>query len=145
MNIAFSVRLPVDAQSVPLVRGLLRQALEHLGVAASGIDDVLLALTEACTNVVQHSGPGDDYEVDIRLDDAVCSIDVCDIGHGFDFAALSAAGASDDAERGRGVQLMRQLVDRVHFESKPTAGSIVHMENTLDYDEGSLLDKAIRG
>ena len=56
MNIAFSVRLPVDAQSVPLVRGLLRQALEHLGGAASGIDDILLALTEACANVVQLAG-----------------------------------------------------------------------------------------
>ena len=30
MNIEFSVRLPTDAQSVPLMRGLLRQALEHL-------------------------------------------------------------------------------------------------------------------
>ena len=55
MNIAFSVRLPVDAQSVPLVRGLLRQALQHLGVVSDGIDDVLLALTEACANVVRHA------------------------------------------------------------------------------------------
>ena len=46
----------MDAQSVPLVRGLLRQALEHLGVAASGVDDILLALTEACANVVHHAG-----------------------------------------------------------------------------------------
>ena len=43
MNIAFSVRLPVDAQSVPLVRGLLRQALQHFGVISSGIDAILLA------------------------------------------------------------------------------------------------------
>ena len=66
MNIAFSVQLPVDAKSVPLVRGLLRQALEHIGVVENGIDELVLALTEACANVVQHAGEHD--LLDPRLD-----------------------------------------------------------------------------
>ena len=56
MDISFSVRLPRDARSLPLMRGLLRQALEHLDVATSTIEEIVLALTEACANVVQHAG-----------------------------------------------------------------------------------------
>ena len=32
MKIEFTVRLPVDSHSVPFVRGLCRQALDHLQV-----------------------------------------------------------------------------------------------------------------
>ena len=56
MNVDFSVRLPTDAESVPLVRGLLRQALQYLGVVPDRIEEIVLALTEACANVVQHAG-----------------------------------------------------------------------------------------
>ena len=114
MNIAFSVRLPVDAQSVPLVRGLLRRALEHLGVAAAGIDDILLALTEACANVVQHAGDHDEYQVDVAIDDDTCHITVLDDGQGFDFEAASVPAGSP-LESGRGLVLMKALVDRLQF------------------------------
>ena len=54
MDIAFDVLLPVDARSVPLIRGPLRQAREHRGVVPAGIEEVLLALSEAGANVVRH-------------------------------------------------------------------------------------------
>ena len=115
MNIAFSVRLPVDAQSVPLVRGLLRRALEHLGVAAAGIDDILLALTEACANVVQHAGDHDEYQGDVAIDDTVCRISVLDDGEGFDPDEVTGVVQPTDEERGRGLMLMRALVDQLQF------------------------------
>ena len=93
MNIAFSVQLPVDAKSVPLVRGLLRQALEHLGVVETGIEELVLALTEACANVVQHAGEHDDYQVDVAIDDQICRITVLDNGQGFDLRRCRDADA----------------------------------------------------
>jgi hypothetical protein len=32
---------------------------------------------------------------------------------------------------------MRALVDKVRFESKPEAGTIVHLEKNLEFDENS--------
>ena len=69
MKIEFTVRLPVDSHSVPFVRGLCRKALEHLKVGRDTTDEIVLALTEACANVVQHSADGNDYEVAVRIDD----------------------------------------------------------------------------
>lgn len=115
MNIDFSVRLPTDAHSVPLVRGLLRQALEHLQVPQVVIDEVVLALTEACANVVDHAAGHEAYQVDVAIDDETCRISVVDDGEGFDPATAAAAPASPLDDRGRGLMLMRALVDRLNF------------------------------
>ena len=114
MNIEFSVRLPADAQSVPLMRGLLRQALEHLAVAEAGIEEIVLALTEACANVVDHAGEHEEYQVDVAITDDTCRISVLDEGHGFDFdSALAPEGSP--LEAGRGLVLMKALVDDLQF------------------------------
>ena len=111
MNISFSVRLPVDAHSVPLARGMLRQALEHLGVLESSIEEVVLALTEACANVVQHAGEHEEYQVDVAIDDLVCRISVVDYGDGFDVAAAAAAGVDLYVIAPRSNRPVRLVVD----------------------------------
>ena len=114
MDISFSVRLPRDARSLPLMRGLLRQALEHLDVATPTIEEVVLALTEACANVVQHAGEHEEYQVDVAITDDTCRISVLDEGHGFDFEEVSAPEGSP-LEGGRGLMLMKALVDELQF------------------------------
>ncbi|TQN42171.1 serine/threonine-protein kinase RsbW [Blastococcus colisei] len=131
MNVAFSVRLPVDAHSVPLVRGLVRQALQYLGVVASGIEEILLALSEACANVVQHAGEHEEYQVDVTIDDHVCRISVLDDGDGFDVAAADAARPGSPLDGGRGLVLMTALVDRLDFRE------------TADGRHGVLLEKRL--
>ncbi len=129
MNVHFSVRLPTDAQSVPLVRGLLRQALQYLGVVEENIQEIVLALTEACANVVQHAVDQEEYEVDVAIDDSVCRITVVDDGDGFDVATASAAPPT--LEGGRGLVLMRALVDRLDFVQDADGRHRVTLEKRL--------------
>lgn len=130
MNIAFTVRLPVDAHSVPLARGLLRQALEHLGVAKECIDEIALAMTEACANVVQHAGDHDEYQVDVAIDDSLCRISVLDDGQGFDPADAPTPLSPLDA--GRGLVLMRALVDKLSFRDFEDGRHGVVLEKKLN-------------
>ena len=129
MNVQFSVRLPTDAQSVPLVRGLLRQALSYLGVVEEGIQQIVLALTEACANVVQHAVDQEEYEVDVAIDDSLCVITVVDDGDGFDVTTASAAAPPLDG--GRGLILMRALVDRLDFVQDADGRHRVTLEKRL--------------
>jgi anti-sigma regulatory factor (Ser/Thr protein kinase) len=131
VNVAFSVRLPVDAQSVPLVRGLVRQALQYLGVVASGIDEILLALSEACANVVQHAGEHEEYEVDVTIDDHVCRIRVLDDGGGFDLEKAAATRPQSPLDGGRGLLLMQALVDRLDFQHTEDGRHGVTLEKSL--------------
>src|SRR5215210_4220987 len=137
-----TLSFPRDEMSIPVARHIVKAALENVGVEDECVHDVEVALSEACGNVLQHSGPGDQYEVNVELADQTCSIRVIDTGRGFDFAALSGERAALSAERGRGVNLMHALVDRVKFISKPEAGTVVHLEKDLGYRKDSLLAKS---
>lgn len=131
MRISLMLCLPRDSSTLPVVRHIAAFALDELGVDPDAIQDVALALTEAAANVVKHSGAGDQYEVHLVLADKLCEIRVVDTGHGFDSTSLGVAMAGPSDEQGRGMALMAALVDSVRFESKPEAGTIVHLVKDL--------------
>ena len=133
MEIDLGLNLPRDELSIPLVRHLCHRALDEIGVTDDCAADITVALTEACTNVLVHSGPSDNYAVRVTIDAERCILRIVDAGHGFD-AHTQAAGdaAAPSAESGRGIQLMRALVDRVTFMSKPEDGTVVHLEKELE-------------
>ena len=123
--------LPRDSSTLSVVRHITASALEELGVVSEEIGDVILALTEAAANVVKHSGADDQYEVHLVIENATCEIRVVDSGRGFDSDSLGVNMAGPSEERGRGMALMAALVDSVRFESRPEAGTIVHLVKDL--------------
>ena len=139
MELSLALTLPRDEQTVSVARHIVRNAMEQVGVEETCVYDFELALSEACTNVLLHSGPGDLYVVRLDLEDRIGVIRVIDVGHGFDSARLQADDPLLEAERGRGLGLMQALVDRVDFTSRPEAGTIVTLEKVLTVrDEGLL-------
>lgn len=140
MVITFSLTLPRDEVSVPVVRRLCRTALNDLGVLRSCVGDIELAVTEACTNVLKHAdGTEEGYDVSISIDETDCDIRVIDSGAGFDHVGMGHEPAVAGDEGGRGILLMRSLVDRVHFASVPKQGTIVHLQKHLDLTDTSIL------
>ena len=131
MDITFTVHLPVDTGSVPFIRGLCRQALVHLHVQEAVIDEIALALTEACANVVQHAGDHAEYEVAVAIDDRLCRISVVDTGDGFDPAEPAARDEHSPLDEGRGLLLMQALVDRLDFRHEPDGRHRVTLEKRL--------------
>jgi len=84
----FCLVFPRETISVPVMRRMLGDILRRLGVDEECVADLLLAVTEACTNVLRHSGPGRRYEVVALVSRNRCVIEVVDNGRGFDPAAL---------------------------------------------------------
>jgi serine/threonine-protein kinase RsbW len=139
VTIKIELCLPRDVATVPLVRHMLRHTLQEYGVTADCAADVCLALSEAAANVVEHTDGDDVYEVSVAVEDDRCNIRVIDVGTGFDHVALADGAASDHlAERGRGIALMKALVDRAEFESVPEQGTVVHLVKALAFDVGPL-------
>ncbi len=130
MEIEFTVRLPVDSHSVPFARGLCRQALEHLQVPRANVEEIALALTEACAHVVRHAGEDVDYELAVHIDDEVCRISVWDEGSGFDLPDRTAPVDPHD-QAWTGLQLMEALVDELAFERDPDGRHRVTLEKRL--------------
>jgi len=139
MELSLSLTLPRDKQTVPVARHIVRNAMEQVGVEETCVDDVELALSEACTNVLLHSGPGDQFVVRLDLEDRLGVLRIIDVGHGFDSAKVQATDDLVEAEQGRGLGVMQAVVDRVDLTSRPEAGTIVTLEKVLSYSGESLL------
>jgi serine/threonine-protein kinase RsbW len=134
VDITLAMNIPRDSSTLPLVRHLAKYSLGEIGVSRQCIGDVEVALTEACANVVEHTTAEDEYSVAIEITDHTCEIRVIDTGHGFDFETIGRNDADSGAEGGRGIQLMRALVDRIKFTSEPESGTIVHLVKELEFD-----------
>ncbi len=127
-----------------LVRAAITGTLQVLGVREECVDDIRLAVSEACSNVVQHAATGDEYEVTVRVDDQFCTIDVKNTGNGFDAASLAGDMPDPQSPRGRGVAIMRTVMDGFNFTSSPEAGTIVHLTRALSFRDDSPVSRLHR-
>lgn len=129
------LRLPVDAAGVPRARRALGGVLDAFGVSVTCREEIQLALTEACANVVTHARPADSaqgsarYEIGVTIDPDRCEIEVTDTGGGLDLTAGRQAGPTD--ESGRGLALMAALVDEVHIASTGPSGTTLRLVKYL--------------
>jgi len=128
--------LPRDAASVPVSRQVLDGCLETLGVTPDTRTDIALALSEACANVIQHAGPGDEYEVLASARKGRCVIEVVNTGDGAGPVAALEGPLSPTAEHGRGLKIIDAVVDNVRLSSD-REGTVVHFEKALDWVPGA--------
>jgi serine/threonine-protein kinase RsbW len=131
MRMSVRLNLPLEVDSVPAVRRLLRCALAILHVDRASGADLEIALTEACANVVKHASGADKFEVRLDVAGNRCAIDVLDNGTGFDAAAAGHSNATATSERGRGLFLIKALSDNVRMQSTPRRGSLIHFEKSF--------------
>lgn len=139
MNLDVAVCLPQEAETVALIRTAVTNTLLLFGVEDDCVEEIRLALSEACTNVVQHTAADDEYEVVVHVDDRRCEISVKNTGDGFDADALSGVMPDESSARGRGVAIMRAVMDHVEFRSEAQSGTIAHLVKNLVLAEGGPL------
>jgi len=82
-DVKFCLVFRCETLSVPVMRRVLGDTLRGLGVDEESVYDILLAATEACTNVLTHGGQQvRGYEVVTSLGAVGCQIEVADEGIG---------------------------------------------------------------
>lgn len=118
------LEIPARAEFVALARLVVSAlAASDSNLADERIDDLKLAVSEACTNAIEaHGAAGSDERVLVRCRTSDESIEVCieDRGDGFDPSQLPDHPPVTDPdrlkyERGLGIPLIRALVDEVEF------------------------------
>ena len=86
---------------------------------------------------VQHADSTSRYEVIAAIDGDICVLKVVDRGQGFD-GRFGARRPDPDSESGRGIKIMKALVDDVSFDSRPESGTVVYLQKRLTWkDEAS--------
>ncbi len=126
--------LPNEPISVPAIRAFVGGFLADVRAPVEISGEILIAAGEAAANAHRH-GKRDEGRSEIRVrcsfDRSSVSITVADDGPGFDRSRLASAGLPDRfAGGGRGLYLMRELMDEVDVESS-SAGTTITMTSRL--------------
>jgi len=119
--------LPARAQNVTVVRHVVAALAESLGFPSKLVEDIRLAVTEACTNVVRHAYIGTEGPLDVSIapHERGMTIVVSDRGRG-----LQPNPGSDGP--GLGLPLIAALADELDIEHGPDAGSRLSMSFRAD-------------
>jgi serine/threonine-protein kinase RsbW len=126
MDTSLELSVPSRNEFIAVVRLVVSSlATTRRNLAAERIDDLKLAVSEACTNAIEANvARGGDHSVRIRCSEAPdrFEVSIADSGPGFDPDLLPEHPPVTDPdrlnfERGLGIPLIRSLVDDVRFES----------------------------
>jgi serine/threonine-protein kinase RsbW len=145
--VKFCLMFGCEALSVPVMRRVLGDTLRRLGVDEESVYDIVLAATEACTNVLRHAGrQAEGYAVVTSVEAAGCQVEVADEGAGVPPAEPAVPDKNPLPpvallpESGRGLAVMRACVDNVTLDSRPGHGTVVTMRKHIRWSD----DKALR-
>jgi serine/threonine-protein kinase RsbW len=110
--------LPARPENVAVVRHVLGALAEALDLPRAVTEDIRLAVTEACTNVVRHAYAGDSGAIDVavRPKGAELEVTVADAGRGI-------GPSPDTGGPGLGLPLIAALSDSLEIEGSKGAGS----------------------
>jgi len=132
---ALELRVPSKPEYVAIVRTFVTDMARRIALSSSAVEDVRVAASEACANVVCHAYSDSGRSPDRMLvrctaSDGRLIIEVADNGCGLKNRAVPACDADD--EGGLGLILMRGLMDDVSVDSVPKRGTTVRMVKNLD-------------
>lgn len=130
-NRILDMRFDSAADQLQGVRHAVRRAICGLGFSSDELNCLVLALNEACMNIIQHAyGPqcrgeiileifADAEAVTFRLTDFAAPVDKC---------CIKSRDLADIRPGGLGVHLMNQVMDLVDFRNDPEGiGNILVM------------------
>src|SRR5579864_7328950 len=128
-HIALEWCLPSEMTAISPFVDKLMPLLRNCGCVSDGVSDVEIALREALANAIIHGNHEDRLKhvhVTCRCEPDEVSFAVKDEGKGFDIDNVLDPTAPENigSAHGRGIHLMKALMDEVRFEQ---SGVVVHM------------------
>ena len=147
-DVKFCLLFRCERLSVPVMRRVLGDTLRGLGADEESVYDLLLAATEACTNVLQHGGQEvRQYAVITSLGAVGCQVEVADEGVGTALRRTKwrrrPAGQETPVaqlpESGRGLAVMRACVDNVTLDTSPGRGTVVTLRKHITWSQDAPL------
>ena len=131
--INMDIVVPNQTRYLSLIGNIAEQIAKHLDTGDGDRDTLAyhldLALTEAMANAIQYGCPTDakqSVRVCLSIDDKTLCVKVFDHGQGFDLKAVPTPDFVDLDERGRGIFLIRSLMDSVEY-CKMENGNVLEM------------------
>ena len=118
------VNIPAKAEWVAVARLTVAAVASRLQFSVEDIEDVKLAIAEACTNSIQHGAPSDTIAIACEVGNDELRITVRDRGQGLRLESVGETGFKEDGRTEElGVFLIRALMDSVEYRVDAREGT----------------------
>lgn len=127
------LKLSSNTRNIALVEAFVERAVDQYKIGPDIYGNILITLTEAVNNAIIHGNSNDEsktVKIKLQRNDNCLAVSVSDEGGGFDYQAVPDPTCPENLLQvgGRGVFLMRQLSDGIHFHNN---GATVEMRFNL--------------
>jgi serine/threonine-protein kinase RsbW len=126
----FSLTIPSELRLLPVARQFVEAVCQAGGLEPAAINAVILAVNEALSNVIRHAHrdrPMIPLQLQCRLLPDGIEVKLLDQGPTFDLDSVPHLDPGEVRVGGRGVYLMRQLMDELISEPRDQGGNILRM------------------
>jgi serine/threonine-protein kinase RsbW len=155
-QVEFEIRCPISTQILAVIRDFVTSLARQMGFDEEAVDQIELAVDEACANVVRHAykhlGVSPDLSTEkqsadlktiksctlwvrLHLGDQFLKITIIDHGIGINSEAKGVNTMEEFAERGGsgglGMYIIRNFMDEVEY-SYPPSGTVLTMTKYLN-------------
>lgn len=123
--------IPAKPEYVSVVRLAVSSIANRAGFDIEAIEDIKVAVAEACTNAILHGiGENDNicsYEIECCVDDNHLAIVIKDCGEGYNTDCYKNPDICNPKEGGLGIFIIKSLMDDVEIFSDTGKGTTIKM------------------
>ena len=130
-----TIKMEISANPdfVSIIRLTTSGIANKIGFSIEDIEDIKVAVSEACTNAIKHS-----YDKNVNITYTILKngldIEIKDNGKGYDVKSIDEPDLTNPKENGLGLFIIKTLMDNVNIESKDNQGTIIKMTKYLGVD-----------
>ena len=127
------MEISANPEYVSIIRLTTSGIANKVGFCLDDIEDLKVAISEACTNAIKHSLE-DRFTIIYTMIEKGLTIEIIDNGKGYNTKEVSEPDLDNLKESGMGLFIIESLMDKVNVESTERKGTSIKMTKYLGVD-----------
>ena len=127
------IEISANPEYVSIIRLTTSGIANKVGFCLDDIEDLKVAISEACTNAIKHSLE-DRFTIIYTMIEKGLTIEIIDNGKGYNTKEVSEPDLDNLKESGMGLFIIESLMDEVNVESTEGKGTSIKMTKYLGVD-----------
>ncbi len=116
---SFEIEFSADPKKLRMVRERVQEACESMGCDKKTVSDVVIAVNEACMNIIQHAYKGNasgGIKLGINLQGDEREVEILDYADPVDTKRIKPRELYDVKPGGLGTHFIQEIMDRIDYE-----------------------------
>ncbi|MBN1542300.1 ATP-binding protein [candidate division KSB1 bacterium] len=135
----FELQISSDPRLLRVVRATAEQICEIAGFSRLEASKIVLAVDEACSNVIRHAYCGREDQtilITFRIKTHKLQVELTDFGEHVDISKIKPRPLHELRPGGLGVHLITSVMDKVRYSNLEQSGNRMVMEKALPKGSG---------